>query len=136
MGAFWLNLDQISILPSTNPWLKMFINNLRVKKGFIQLKNLYSLQPVKPRGYENSEIDVWMAGWTDGWVSGWIRMSTVSNHTENSECALRQPSNVQHIPEPWKASSSFPILPPLRNLPLTPGICHALPMVVFWIFQE
>lgn len=99
MVAFWLNLDQISILPSTNPWLKMFINNLRVEKGFIQLKNLYSsqlknlysLQPVKPRGYENGERDEWMAGWTDGWVSGWIRMNAISNHTENSEYALRQP---------------------------------------------
>lgn len=98
MVAFWLNLDQISILSSTNPWLKMFINNLRVEKGFIQLKNLYSiqlknlhsLQPVKPRGYENGERDEWMAGWTDGWVSGWIRMNTISNHTENSEYAPRQ----------------------------------------------
>ena len=134
MVAFWLNLDQISILPSTNPWLKMFINNLRVKKGFIQLKNLYSLQPVKPRGYENSEIDGWLAGWTDGWVSGWMDQDErrFQPHRELRTC----PQPAQQCAAPWKASSSFAILPPLRNLPLTPGICHALPTVVFWIFQE
>lgn len=114
MVAFWLNLDQISILPSTGPWLKMFINNLRVEKGFIQLKNLYSIQPVKPRSYENGKRDEWIDGWTDGWVSGWIRMNAISNHTENSEYTLRQPrqcaAHTRTVESLFLLSNSAPVM--------------------------